>query len=69
MKSLWVLESYIRVRKIKLTFLIIVVMDGSSPAVSCLKVEPRVSTFPVIKSVVAVFITVATMKILGFGHI
>ena len=36
--------------------------------VSLLKVEPRVSTFPVIKSVVAVFITVATMKILGFGH-
>ena len=37
--------------------------------VSCLKVEPKVSTFPVIKSARAVFITVATMKILGYGHI
>ena len=37
--------------------------------VSLLKVEPRVSTFPVIKSARAVFITIATMKILGFGHI
>ena len=37
--------------------------------VSLLKVEPEVSTFPVIKSAVAVFITVATMRILGFEHI
>ena len=47
----------------------IVAKDGSSPAVSCLKVEPKVSTFPVIKAAVAVFITIATIKILVFGHI
>ena len=37
--------------------------------VSLLKVEPKVSTFPVIKAAKAVFITAATMKILVFGHI
>ena len=37
--------------------------------VSLLKVEPKVSTFPVIKAAKADFITIATMKILVFGHI
>ena len=37
--------------------------------VSCLKVEPRVSTFPVIKAAKADFITIATMKIIVFGHL
>ena len=37
--------------------------------VSLLKVEPSVSTFPVIKAAKADFITIATMKILGSEHI
>ncbi len=36
--------------------------DASKPAVSWLKIEPRVSIFLVIKSAVAVFITSTTME-------
>ena len=42
--------------------------QAATCGVSLLKVEPKVSTFPVIKAAKAVFITSATMKILGFGH-
>ena len=43
--------------------------QAATCGVSLLKVEPSVSTFPVIKAAKAFFITAATMKILGFGHI
>ena len=51
--------------------LFIVALGRKQPpgGVSLLKVEPRVSTFPVIKIYGADFITFATMRILGFGHI
>ena len=43
--------------------------QAATCGVSLLKVEPEVSTFSVIKAAKADFITFATMKILGFGHI
>ena len=44
-------------------------MQAATCGVSLLKVEPEVSTFPVIKAAEADFITIATIKILGFEHI
>lgn len=45
---------------------VIVVCDASKPSVSWLRIEPRVSTFLVIKSAVVVFITGTTIESLTF---
>ena len=44
-------------------------MDGSSPAVSCLKFEPKVSNFPVIKATLGFYRQYHYEKSLGFAYI
>ena len=54
-----------------MTFLIIVVVDGSSFAerISCLKFEPKVSNFPVIKAILGFYHQYYYEKSLGFAYI
>ena len=54
----------------RMDFFIVALGRKQPPSgVSLLKVESKVSTFPVIKAAKADFITIATMKILGFCHL
>ena len=69
-KSLWVVKHILEYVKDN-DFSVIVVVDGSSFAerISCLKFEPKVSNFPVIKATLGFYHQYYCEKSLGFASI